>query len=248
MKLEKEVKILRALTVICIGLTGFILINTMTQSNRNKFESLNVQRLNIVEDDGTVKMVITNTERFPNGTEKVNGVILNEDRKKRSGMLFFNEDGIEAGGFIYDGSKNEKGHNAGMSLTFDQYNGDQVMQLLTTDRLRGDKRLVRSGLAFNDRAEFETQDKVKEIMDELKQIKDKVQKRAKIKQYQEQGLIGGSPRVLLGKTGSKNNGLFLFAQDGTARASFYVDDNDQVKLEILNSEGDIVSSWPKDSK
>ncbi|WP_212668831.1 hypothetical protein [Pseudoalteromonas sp. NBT06-2] len=40
-----------------------------------------------------------------------------------------------------------------MSLTFEQYNGDQVIQLLTTDTLRGDKRIVRSGLAFNDRAD-----------------------------------------------------------------------------------------------
>jgi len=30
MKLEKEMEILRALTVICIGLIGFILINTMS--------------------------------------------------------------------------------------------------------------------------------------------------------------------------------------------------------------------------
>ena len=248
MTLEKEIKIIRISIAVCIALTALTLMNGATKPQINKFESLDVQRLNIVEADSTVKMVITNTERFPSGTEQVNGIILNEDRKKRTGMLFFNEDGIEAGGFIYDGSKNKKGHSAGMSLTFDQYNGDQVMQLLTTDRLRGDKRLVRSGLAFNDRAEFETQDKVKEIMAELKQIKDKVQKRAKIKQYQEQGLLGGAPRVLLGKTGSKNNGLFLFAQDGTPRASFYVDNNDQVKLEILNSEGNIVSSWPEESK
>ena len=97
---------------------------------------------------------------------------------------------------------------------------------------------------FNDRAEHETQDSAKAIMKELSQIKDTKEKRALINKYQAQGLIGGAPRVLLGKTLGKNNGLFLFAKDGSPRAMFYVDEQDQVKLEILNSDGDVVSTWP----
>jgi len=244
MKLKNEVKLLKISVIVCIGLTASILMSGATKSQINEFKSLNVQRLNIVEADGTVKMVITNTDYFPNGDEKINGRILNRDRKKRSGMLFFNEDGIEAGGFIYDGRKTERGHSAGMSLTFDQYNGDQVLQLLTTDKQRGDKRIVRSGLAFNDRAMLEEQGKTDEIMLELKQIKDKAKKRERLQYYKDQGLIGGASRILLGKTGSRNNGLFLFAQDGTPRASFYIDKNDQVKLEVLNSTGDVVNTWP----
>lgn len=66
---------------------------------------MDVERINIVEPDGTVKMIITNVDRFPNGTDKINGRKTNADRKKRSGMLFYNEEGIECGGFIYDGAK-----------------------------------------------------------------------------------------------------------------------------------------------
>lgn len=225
---------------ICLlfGLTGF------KADNSAKFDTLDVERINIVEPDGTVKMIITNVARFPTGKQQVNGRILNESRKKRSGMLYFNEEGIEAGGFIYDGSKNEKGHSAGMSLTFDQYNGDQVLQLLTTDSQRGDQRYIRSGIMFNDRAEHETQDTVKKVMQELSQITDKQKRIDKIKYYEDKGLIGGAPRVLLGKTSSKNNGLFLFAKDGSPRAHFYVDDNDQVKLEVLNKSGEVINSWP----
>lgn len=248
MKIEKEIKILRTLTAASIGLTTFLLVTGFTQPQQNKFKTIDVERINIVEADGTVKLLITNTDRFPTGKEQVNNRILNEGRKKRSGMLFFNEEGIEAGGFIFDGKQTESGHSSGLSLTFDQYNGDQVMQLLTTDVKRGDRRWVRSGLAFNDRAEFETQDSLKEIMAELHQIKDKTLRRKKMKEYQEQGLIGGNPRVLLGKTGSKNNGLFLFAKDGSPRAQFYVDDNDQVQLQILNKKGDVVKNWSTETE
>lgn len=244
MNIEKEIKVLRTLTATCLGVCLFVGLTGFKGDNSAKFDTLDVERINIVEPDGTVKMIITNVARFPNGKDEVNGRVLNESRKKRSGMLYFNEEGIEAGGFIYDGAKNEQGHSAGMSLTFDQYNGDQVMQILTTDSKRGDKRNIRSGIMFNDRAEHETQDIVKKVMKELSQIKDKQARMEKIKYYEDKGLIGGAPRVLLGKTSSKNNGLFLFAKDGSPRAHFYVDDNDQVKLEVLNKSGDVVNSWP----
>ena len=242
MQQHTELKLLRLGLVASLMLSAGVLINQLQTSPTTHFETLSVERLNVVEADGTVKLLITNTERFP-VTETVNGRILNEDRKKRSGMLFFNEEGMEAGGFIFDGSKTEEGHSAGLSLTFDQYDGDQVMQLLTTDTKRGDRRSVRSGLAFNDRPEHETQAKVREIMRELSGIEDRHLRREKYLAYEEQGLIGGSTRVLLGKTGQQNNGLFLFASDGSPRAMFYVDHNDQVQLQFMNAQGEVTHEW-----
>ena len=137
MKIEQEIKVLRGLTATCVGACLLMALTGFKAENSAKFSSLDVERINVVEADGTVKMVITSADRFPTGTDTVNGRILNESRKKRAGMLFFNEEGIEAGGFIYDGQKTQGGHSAGMSLTFDQYNGDQVMQILTTDSKKG---------------------------------------------------------------------------------------------------------------
>lgn len=242
MKIENEIKLLRGAAIASLALSAVILTTGMKAERQGHFDTLTVERLNIVEADGTVKMLLTNTARFPT-TEQVNGTVLNEDRKKRSGMLFFNEEGIEAGGFIYDGSKNERGHSAGMSLTFDKYDGDQVMQLLTVDEKRGDKRVIRSGLAFNDRAEFETQSRTREIMRELNQITDKAERNKKISEYEQQGLIGGAPRILLGKTAAQNNGLFLFAKDGSPRAMFFVDEHDEVQLQFMNSKGEVTHTW-----
>ncbi|AUC83890.1 hypothetical protein CW731_00675 [Polaribacter sp. ALD11] len=244
-KLNRELIFLRAFAACTVG--GILLLSTFAfKTNKNqKFGTIDVERINIVESDGTVKMIITNVEKFPNGATTINNRILNKNRKKRSGMLFFNEDGIECGGFIYDGTKNEKGHSSGLSLTYDQYDGDQVMQLLTTDTGKGDKRRVTSALTFNDRAANETQQGTQSIMDELDAIKDKELWRKKYQEYVDQELIGATPRIMLGKTRSENNGLFLFGDNGKTRGMFYVDKNNKVKLEVYDDKGNVTNSWPE---
>jgi hypothetical protein len=131
--MKRELVFLRAFAVTTVVGMLFITTSAFKENGNKKFSEIDVERINIVEKDGTVKMVITNIDRFPNGNIKINNRPTNESRKKRSGMLFFNEDGIECGGFIYDGQKDKNGHSSGLSLTYDQYDGDQVMQLLTQD-------------------------------------------------------------------------------------------------------------------
>lgn len=228
---------------------GVVLITTSAfkKNSNQKFSEIDVERINIVEKDGTVKMIITNVDKFPNGKVKINGRPTNEDRKKRSGMLFFNEDGIECGGFIYDGQKKANNHSSGLSLTFDQYDGDQVMQLLTQDYKEGDNRFVSSALMFNDRPSKESQIRTAEIMKELEELGKKDPKAAdeKYKMYQAQGLIGGSPRVMLGKSQSENNGLFLFDNNGMPKAMFYVDKENNAKLDFFDEKGNIIASFPE---
>jgi hypothetical protein len=231
---------------------GVILLtaSAFKKSTNQRFSEIDVERINIIEKDGTVKMIITNVERFPNGNDIINERPTNDDRKKRSGMLFFNEDGIECGGFIYDGQKNENGHSAGLSLTYDQYDGDQVMQLKTLDFLKDDNRYVSSSLSFNDRPEKESQLKTFEIMEELEELgkKDPKAMQEKYKQYEEQGLVGGVTRVMIGKTRNLSNGLFLFDDKGSPRAMFYVDKENNAKLDFFNEKGEVIASFPEQKK
>jgi hypothetical protein len=240
--MNKELVFLRTYAAITASGIIFLFASSFNKSGNQKFSEIDVERINVVEKDGTVKMISTNVGRFPNGNTKINGLPVNEDRKKRSGMLFFNEDGIECGGFIYDGKKTKSGHEAGLSLTYDQYDGDQVMQLLTQDVGQGNKRLVSSTLAFNDRPYKELQ-----IMRELDEIgkKDPEAMQQKYKEYEEKGLIGGVPRVMLGKTRSQNNGLFLFDDKGGIKAMFYVDKNNDAKLDFYDDQGKVVASFPQ---
>ncbi|MFD2907547.1 hypothetical protein ACFSX9_02250 [Flavobacterium ardleyense] len=248
--MNRELVFLRAFAVATVVGMIYITTSAFKQNGNKKFGEIDVERINVVEKDGTVKMVITNVEKFPNGNDKINNRPTNEDRKKRSGMLFFNEDGIECGGFIYDGEKNAKGHSSGLSLTYDQYDGDQVMQLMTQDHQQGDKRFVSSTLAFNDRPSKESQIKTTAIMKELKELgkKDPKAMQLKQKEYEEQGLIDGVPRVMLGKTRSQNNGLFLFDDKGQPKAMFYVDKENNAKLDFFDDKGNTIASFPEKTK
>jgi hypothetical protein len=244
-KLNRELVILRTFTVGTVAIMAVVLLFAFKTNENQKFGTIDVERINIVEADGTVKMIITNVEQFPNGETKINDMATNKNRKKRSGMLYFNEDGLECGGLIYDGAKNEKGHSSGLSLTYDRYDGDQVMQLLTTDEERGDERRVSSVLMFSDRTANVSREEHDKIMAEIDSIKDKKLRRKKYREYADQGLIGGTPRIMLGKTGSQNNGLFLFGDNGKTKAMFYVDKSNNVKLEVYDDKGNVTNSWPE---
>ena len=165
-------------------------------------------------------------------------------------MLFYNEDGIECGGFIYDGKKSRNGHSSGLPLTYDQYDGVQVMQLLNEDYKKGYQRFVRSSLMFNDRPSKESQIRTGEIMKELDILGKKDPKAAdeKYKMYEAQGLLDGAPRIILGKSRSENNGLFLFDSKGMPKAMFYVDKENIAKLDFFDDKGNAIASFPDKKK
>lgn len=248
--MKRELIFLRAFAFATVVAMAFMASTAFKKNGNQKFGEIDVERINIVEKDGTVKMIITNVNRFPTGSDQVNKMPTNETRKKRSGMLFFNEDGIECGGFIYDGKKSKNGHSSGLSLTYDQYDGDQVMQLLTEDSKEGDQRFVSSGLMFNDRPSKESQARTTAIMKELDELGKKDPKAAdeKYKLYEAQGLVGGAPRVMLGKSRSENNGLFLFDSKGMPRAMFYVDKENNAKLDFFDAKGNTIASFPDQTK
>lgn len=241
---KRELVFLRTFAITTVlGLLMFTSV-AFKHSGNQKFGTIDVERINIVENDGTVKMVITNANHFPTAGDSINNRVYHK-RKKRAGMLFFTEDGKEAGGFIYDGAKTKNGHNAGMSLTFDQYDGDQVMQLITTDEKVGDKRYKSGTLFFNDRGDNETKESMDRAGKELEAIKDPNERRKKYKEYWEKGVFGSVPRVALGQTAGKQNGLFLFDNNGKPRAKFAIDKDNNAKLEFYSEEGKVISSWPK---
>jgi len=243
--MNKELIFLRTFAFGTVAAVFFLGSVAFRKSGNQRFSEIDVERINIVEKDGTVKMVITNVERFPAGSDSLNGRPTNETRKKRAGMLFFNEEGMECGGLIYDGEKKANGHSSGLSLTYDQYDGDQVMQLLMQDYKQGDQRMVTGGLVFNDQPAESTQKKTSEISRELEALLKTDPKAAqeKYREYRKQG-YGGIQRMMLGKNRSENNGLFLFDDKGRLKAMFYVDKDNKASLDFFDDKGEVISSFP----
>jgi hypothetical protein len=95
-----------------------------------RFDEIDVHRLNVREPDGTLRMVISNHARLP-------GVIVRGKEnppldRPYAGMLFYNDEGTENGGLVFGGHRNANGEvvDAGVALSFDRYGASsQFVQL-----------------------------------------------------------------------------------------------------------------------
>lgn len=116
--------ILKVYSITLTFIFGYLILSGFKSKNLyEKFDEITVERINIIEPDGTLKMVISNSKRQHPGM--FDGKILKE-RTRPPGIIFFNEEQDEVGGLIYSGNKED---GAGMVLSYDQYKNDQVMQM-----------------------------------------------------------------------------------------------------------------------
>lgn len=120
-----------------------------TAHRSQSFDEIKVHRLDVVEPDGTLRMVIANKDRLPPVIIKGQEHPEMGEPRPQAGMLFYNDEGSENGGLIFGGHRNEKGEvvDSGGSLSFDKYGANQIVQLAGVD----DKNDRFAGLAVNDR-------------------------------------------------------------------------------------------------
>ena len=96
-----------------------------------RFDEIDVQRINVREPDGTLRMVVSNLARQPglilHGKEIPHPSVQN---RRVAGLLFFDDEGSENGGLLYNGRRGTDGKVAyKMHLTMDQYAQDEALAL-----------------------------------------------------------------------------------------------------------------------
>lgn len=94
----------------------------MSEKTRPRFEEIDVERINIVDADGKVRMAISGRDRFPGWV--VRGKEF-PGRPKHAGIIFYNDDGEECGGLVFG--------NWGIGLMFDQRDQDQIIGLMYSE-------------------------------------------------------------------------------------------------------------------
>ena len=114
---------------------------------RPKFDEIDVERINVIEKDGRVRLVIANSER--QAVTVVDGQSILPNRKRDAGLIFFNDEGDENGGMTWSGRRENGAARASAGLSFDQYKQDETVTLRYTQN--GTERLA--GLTVADRPE-----------------------------------------------------------------------------------------------
>lgn len=122
----------RFLVVYSGALTAALAILVLTGFTRRerslRLDTLTVERINVVEPDGTLRLVITDKARVPgiyvNNVERLPGL------RRTAGLFFLNDEGTENGGLTFSGARDAEGvaHSSG-HLGMDDYLQDQVLSL-----------------------------------------------------------------------------------------------------------------------
>src|SRR5215467_1184094 len=103
-RLRRQIRLLQAYAIGSFLLLLFLATAALTQSNNTpqKFDEITVQRMNVVDANGTLRLVISNKDRMHPGV--MDGKLINRPRPV-AGILFFNDVGDEVGGLSFSGQE-----------------------------------------------------------------------------------------------------------------------------------------------
>lgn len=211
-----------------------VVLTGATSTRSAKFDTIDVQRINLREPDGTLRMVVSNRAGFP-------GAIFGDHEYKHpreaAGMIFFNDEGIENGGLIFGGGRGKDGKpDSGGHLSFDPYDRDQALSL---SQIESDG-VVRAGLQVNDTGSRSIEALLAgmERIDALPESEREAARKALFDGDRAQG--GGlTPRVFVGKDRAQQSVVTLNAADGKPRLVLQVTPQGEAKIDFLDADGKV---------
>lgn len=237
-KLEKEVRFLKVYAAVAtLACAVFFLTAFAMQNKKQKFEEIDVERINVVEKDGKLKMVISNAQRQHPGS--VDGKVIPRKDGRPAGMIYFNERGDEIGGLIFSG---DTGKGQFSSLTFDKFRGDQSIAFQHLESSNGD---YFAGVSFNDENMTTTERLAKR--DAIKRLPDEAARKAAEKEMNDKGefLVN---RLAIGRGRNKSAFISLSDARGRERIQISVTADGAPKINFLDEKGKVIYSLPEDNK
>ena len=123
--IRRHLRLLHAYTLTTTMILLAIAASAFVQPARvQNLGEISAERINIVDADGTLRLVISNKDRMHPGV--IGGKVLQRPRPY-AGFLFFNDQGDEAGGMTLTGREANGRRDADAGLMFDQLGQDQTI-------------------------------------------------------------------------------------------------------------------------
>jgi hypothetical protein len=198
------------------------------------FDHITVHRIDVVEPNGKPRVIISNADRYP-GAYFSGKEYPHKDRTQTGGLLFYNDDGTEAGGLAYASGKN----SAGAMLTMDQLNQNETMEL-TYEEDHGKRG---AGLVVYGDHPSASLEPLIAATDELAKATTDVERaqiKARIDKMSE--LSGGEgKRVFVGREGDDAL-LLLGDKNGAPRIVMQVDAKGDAHLDFFDAHGHVTKS------
>jgi hypothetical protein len=233
--IEKKVNFLMAYALVSTLIISFFTLSSFNnKGEEKKIDEIITKKITVIGEDNQPRMVLSNETRQHSG--RMNGKEWPK-RERPSGLIFFNNQGDECGGLVYETKEKNGKIKSGMSFTMDNYKDDQVVQILNDESYVDGKAYIQRGININ---QYPTgtnvEDRNKKIA-EIKKITDEKERNSKLNELWEKE--GSVNRVFLGKTKGNSSGLFLAGPDGKPKMMIYVDEKGNPKLQTFNDKGEI---------
>ncbi len=234
-QLRRDVRFLKLYALCTTAFCAVLLLSGFVrQAERQEFAEIDVERINIVEADGTLRMVISNQERQHPGI--VNGKVIERTQPRPPGMIFFNQLGDEMGGLVF-GANGENGHFG--SITWDKVRNDQTIGFR---HLEGDNGAYSTALEMWQQPNIPS-DVMMARYDSADALPDPEAREAAIDAMRERGELT-TRRLFFGK--GRNDAMILDMRDvqGRSRIRMSVAPDGEPVLEFLDADGEVVHRLP----
>jgi hypothetical protein len=196
---------------------------------------ITVERINVVDANGTLRLVIANKDRMHPGV--MDGITIDRPRPE-AGLLFFNDEGDEIGGLTYQARLVNGQQIASTALNFDQFKQDQTIGISY-----GESQGVRSAaLRVWDRPDVHLTELIKRS-NEIKKLPE-AEREAAMRDARA-SLPGGHERVFVGKDTARASHVTLSDANGKPRLKLTVEADGGARIEFLDENGRVTNRLPQ---
>jgi hypothetical protein len=235
--IRRELRWIKAYAFVVTLLLGSLSLAAFRQAqDKVRFTEIDVERINVVEPDGKLRMVIANRPRSIGPIYK--GTPFGYPGGTRPGIIFFNDEGTENGGLTFTGQQREDGsYTSSTGMSFDQFNQDEVLTLRYSDN-NGRRS---TGITIADRAQVDIYDMIQQ-RDSINRMPDGPEKRAALERWAapRNGVPLRATRAYLGRDQTRSALLILADPMGRPRIQLKVDSLGNPAIEMLDEKGTVV--------
>ena len=241
--IRREIRRLKGYSLLmtaAFGVLAFAAFRQGVQSQNAKFDVIDVERINIVEPDGKLRMVISNRPRSIGPIYK--GQPFGYPGGGRPGMIFFNDEGTENGGLTFTGSRGPDGrYRASTGMSFDQFDQDQILYFQYSEN----NGVRRTGMTIADRADVNIFDLVQQ-RDSIMKMPEGQARTAALETLMgpRDGVPMFAQRIYVGRDPAKNALVNLSDKNGKLRIRMMVDSLNRPSLDFLDENGRVTHSFP----
>jgi len=230
--IRRQLRLVQASLAATLLLLVFVAVSGFSQSARPQtLGEITVERINVVDADGTLRLVISNKDRMHPGV--IGGKTIQRARPY-AGFILFNDHGDEAGGLTLTGRDVNGRRAADAGLMFDQLGQDQTIGFEYNEE-NGQR-----AAAFKvwDRPETPLSDLVEQL-NSANAIQDRAQREAAAARARA-AAPRGAQRVFVGKTRDRVASVLLADAQGRNRLALKVDADGGASIEFLDAEGKVI--------